>query len=470
MLLFRAKKSEWIIYFLLVWFPFESLVLMYTPIDVYVYVKYIPEILLYGLALGAGIQYIFTRGQVVPRHPILKWVYLIVLLAAVTLVVQWYDPVTWSLGLRQILRFVLLIFICLWMRYDDSIIKNIVWLAITMIGLEAVFGLVQYASGGALDRYLFSTQTINISNRAFLDGAEQTWAPGTRIFGTLGRYDRLGSFLALGLIMLFPWLYAKLQKKKHAWIIAGMSVLGIALVLTKSRASWIAAIVGCVTIGWYIKKDTRVLKVFGVASALLLSYLGVYALLSTQNVLNITERPTQTIAERIFESVSFNAWKQSYEGYGRIFFIINTPRLVVSQYPLFGVGPGRYGGGVAAALANTEVYDRLKIPFGIENKIGQIDNNWMSIWGEFGTLGLIAWIGLFITVIKLGYEVAVKSVSTFDRVIGEGLVGLTIGIMCVGFFGPYFEFRALMFYFWLIVGIVALLWYRIHKNMSLLPH
>ena len=167
----------------------------------------------------------------------------------------------------------------------------------------------------------------------------------------------------------------------------------------------------------------------------------------------------------MFEAVSIDAWRDSYEGYGRIFFIINTPRMVVSQYPLFGVGPGQYGGGVAAALLHTDMYDRVHLPFGIQNTVGQIDNNWMSIWGETGTVGLIFWLGFFIAIIKMSLQVSRKSHHQFSRTTAEGLVGLTVGIMLIGFFGPYFEFRTLMFYYFSIVGVVALSWYGI-KNRS----
>ena len=84
----------------------------------------------------------------------------------------------------------------------------------------------------------------------------------------------------------------------------------------------------------------------------------------------------------------------------------------------------------------------------------------MSIWGEFGTIGLIVWFGIFVTIMRMACVVRKSVHDVFEHVIAEGLVGLTAGVMCIGFFGPYFEFRTLMFYYWTIVGIVALCWYR----------
>ena len=142
--------------------------------------------------------------------------------------------------------------------------------------------------------------------------------------------------------------------------------------------------------------------------------------------------------------------------------------MVVSQHPFFGVGPGQYGGGVASALLHTDVYDRLHLPFGIQNIYGQIDNNWLSIWGEVGTLGLIMWIGFFVTIIKMSCHVRKNSDNSFEKLIAEGLVGLTVCMMAIGFFGPYYEFRSLMFYYWTIVGIVALMWHHERNKGNIL--
>ena len=45
-LIFRGQKSYWILFYLLLWFPLENLVLRYAPIKYYSYIKYLPEILL----------------------------------------------------------------------------------------------------------------------------------------------------------------------------------------------------------------------------------------------------------------------------------------------------------------------------------------------------------------------------------------------------------------------------------------
>lgn len=461
--IFYIQKSQWIMYLLLIWFPLESLVLMYTPIEYFAYVKYLPEIILYGVVMGSLLSYIRRRQRVLIHQPLNYWFIAILIIGIISLVLNWYSPWIWVLGMRQLFRFALVLFVIMWMRYESDILRRIVICGATMIVIEVVFGFMQYVSGGLFDRYLFSTRTVTIGNAALVGGLEQFWTTGSRVFATMGRYDRLGSLVALGLVMAFPWIYSLRSYTHKLWYGVIGVLASIVLILTYSRASWITAFVGIAVIGIWIYRDRRVKIAGGVLLAVVALYLIGFALVNN-NVMSITEKPTQSLAERVFEAFSFKAWEGSYEGYGRIFFIINTPRMVVSHHPLFGVGAGQYGGGVAAALLNTKMYDRLHMPFGIQNRFGQIDNNWMSIWGEFGTIGLLAWIGLFISIIRMARYVYDESHHEFEKNIAVGLIGLTVGIMIIGFFGPYFEFRTLMFYYWIVVGITALHWYVLRNK------
>ena len=460
-LVFRLEKSELFLYLLLIWFPLESLILRYTPIDYFVYVKYIPELLLYGVFFAGWIFFVKRTGRLIPyRNPIFKWIILFIIVASISLFINQYHPLVWALGLRQLLRFVLVFFVIIFMDYSKSSIKKILWFGLFMLLLEAFFGIIQYAFGGALDRYLFSTQVVTIGNSAVLGGLEQFWTPGSRVFATMGRYDQLGGFLALGLIMLFPWFYKIKDNTIKFGLFTVFFTLLFALVLTYSRASWLAVIVGIFMIGVVLKKDKRIMTGFVFAMLALVLYLGFF-IFTTSNALSITDKPTQSLQERVLEAVSLKSWQESYEGYGRIFFIINTPLMVVPSSPFFGVGPGNYGGGVAAALLNTEVYDRLCLPFGIQNIFGQIDNSLFSIWGEVGTVGFLVWLLMFFSLWRgSSYVMEKYDKKKLENIIEECFYVLIPAVLVLAFFGPYLEFRTLMFYFWLIAGIVSLYWRR----------
>lgn len=453
--LFAIKKPHWLIYFLLVWLPLENLILRYAPMGAYEYIKYLPEVLTYGFFFFTWYFYVKNTKQLWPRLVINKWLFAFVGIGAVSLLFNWYSPMIWFLGMRQLLRFVLLVFIIIFLRCEENIIKKIISVGAIVLGLEVLIGLAQYLSGGALDRYLFFSPAVTIGGLAAVGGLEQSWAPGSRVFATLGRYDQMGSWLAVGLLLAFPFVYHLKNIKYRFYLLCGFFISVLILGLTMSRASWLAFVFGIITIGWFLYKEKKVLYVFGFFAVLLAGYLIGFAW-ARDNISQITEKSRQTLAERMFEAVSPRAWQNSYDGYGRIFFIINTPRMVVPISPLWGVGPGNYGGGAAAALLNTEIYNRLRLPFGIQDIYGQIDNSWFSIWGEFGTLGLIFWAGIFVVIIKTAKNIYKSSGDGFARLWSAGMIGATVGVMVLGFFGPYFEFRSLMFYYWLGVGILFL--------------
>lgn len=452
LLFFSWEKTEYILYALLVWFPIETLVLRYTPASFYSLIKYFPEVLIYSTFFVSWFRFIDRKKRIFPATPINPHLIVFLLICGVSLLSNWYSPTTWFLGIRQVLRFVLIFFIVLFENYSHDILKNFLKIGLVVVMGEAALAVIQYLSGGFFDKYLFFTDSISVGSIQ-LEGIQESWAPGQRAFATLGRYDRLGSLLVIGLAMLFPWFYTlKTQLQKERWWIA--FTLGVvALVLTYSRANWIAFVAAMITIGYFLMKDRRIFKLTAIFGGLLGAYLLLVLVTQSFGTGSVDQTGKQSIRDRIVEAVSPYSWQQSYEGYGRFFFIINTPLMVVARYPLFGVGPGNYGGGVAAALLNKNVYDQLHLPFGIQNTYGQIDNNWFSLWGETGTLGLIIWILLFSTIYQSAKHVRDHSEDLVQKTVAEGVCGATVAIVILGFFGPYFEFRTLMVYYWLAVGI-----------------
>jgi len=444
-LLWQLNKSHYLIYFLLIWYPFESLLLRFVPIEFASYAKYLPEVLLYLLFVISYIAFVKREKKLFPNNPINKWLFAFLGVSVVSLLLNWYSPWVWLLGLRQILRFVAVFFAIQFLALNKETMQKIIRLIVIIFAIEVGLALVQYLSFGKLDRYLFPPPAVDIGNTAAFGEVEQFWTPGSRVFATFGRYDRFGSFLALGLVMLFPWFYTIKDKTKKMWL-QGLFFFGsLALFLTKSRASWIGAFLGIFCIVYFVRKDKKVLKWLGVLVSIFAIYLLGFALLHG-NVSKITNSAQQTFTERIFESFSLRSWKESYEGFGRFFFIVNTPKVVVMSAPLFGVGAGNFGGGVAASLLNMRVYDQLHLPFGIQNLYGQIDNSLFSLWAEFGTLGLICFLMMFVSLIKHLKE------NNFSI----GIFGVSVAILIMGFFGPYYEFRPLMFYFWTLAGITLI--------------
>ncbi len=174
----------------------------------------------------------------------------------------------------------------------------------------------------------------------------------------------------------------------------------------------------------------------------------------------ITESPGQSLVERFYESFSYARWRGEYYGLGRLFWMVQTPMTVIPASPIFGHGPGQYGGGVVAALSNTRVYEELGLPFGVFGTEGMIDNNWFSLWGEVGTLGMIFYVWIYVAIFVYAIRLYQRSRDAVARAIAVGLAAAMIGIAFNAFLSTVLEIRTLAFYLWMYAGFVFVLGMR----------
>lgn len=437
---------------LAVYLPFESIILKFTPDEIYVFARYFSEGLIYILA--AVVLWRMLTGGIRPRTspidlPFL--LFLVVLLASA--VINAVPPSVAVLGARQILRFILVFFLVLYLKPDRRYVKQLTFLLLGVVGVESMIGLAQSFAGGSLDAFLLPSEARTFGEIALTGGVAQFWDPGSRIFATLGRYDRLGNFLYFFLLIAVGLFYEARALKSRRDLMPLFLVAIPALVFTYSRSSWFAFLLGFLFIGMIIKRDRRVTAAFISFLIVITSYLAVSGL----NVRFITEAPGQTIVERFYESFSYARWRGEYYGLGRLFWMVQTPMTVVAASPLFGFGPGQYGGGAVAALGNTRVYEQLGLPFGVFGTEGIIDNNWFSLWGETGTIGIILFLWMYAALFRECVRVYRTSTDPFTKAVAIGTAAAMIGIAFNALLSTVLEIRTLAFYLWLYAGFVVVL-------------
>lgn len=441
------------IYGLTIWFAFETILLKLVPSDLLVFAKYAPEVFLYILLASVLVQKISKDKFKFIKTPINAAFIAFIVVSLLSMLVNQTPIMVGLLGIRQLIRFVFVFYLILYSNISKKTIKNTLYIMIAIIAIQAVLAIAQYATHGAIDKYLISEESVFISSNIILDGVEQFWAEGQRVFGTFGRYNQLGSFLVLGLCLLVAFMYEIKKKTMDKKIFLGLIALSIlTIILTYSRASWIAVMAGLGLITVIIKKDKKLIAAIVSVFIIAIIYISGYLTVNQLSVSTITEQRESSLIERVLEPFSSASLNSSYEGLGRVYFLVNTPRKIVANNPFLGVGPGMYGGGVAAALGNKKVYYEYGLPFGVYGEIGQIDNNWLSIWGELGTIGLILFIIIFVRLYKGAKKIYNTQKDYLTRVLSLSLRGMIIGVCVLGFFSPYFEIRTLMFYFWLIAG------------------
>lgn len=448
-----VARPLWVLAILAVYLPFEPLILKFTPDDVYVFARYLSEGLIYVLVAVVIWRRLMQR-QSYPSTPIDLPFGLFVVVTVASAIVNFVAPTIAILGIRQILRFILVLFIAVYLAPSRDYIRRLTMVLFAIVLFQSALGLAQAAIGAPLDQFLLPSDSRTFGDITLTSGETEFWDPGSRVFATLGRYDRLGTFLGFFLLIAAAMLYEeKLRKeRKELW---WLLVLGLpTLVLTYSRSAWFGFLLGFLFIGLWAKRDRRVLVACGISGVLIASYLAYSGLA----VRYLTDVPQQSVAERFFEAFSYERWAGEYYGLGRLFWIVQTVVKVVPSAPVFGFGPGQYGGGAAAALGNSTVYDTLGLPFGVYGTDGYIDNNWFSLWGETGTLGLALYLMMYAALFTYAIRVWRRSKDDpFLSALALGYAAAMIAVALNAFLATMLEVRTLAFYLWLYGGFIVVL-------------
>ena len=445
-------RPTWTLAFISIYLPFEPFLLKWVPDDVYLFARYFSEVLIYVLV--AVVVWRIVSKQIKHRTSPIDFPLILFMIAlASSVLINFIAPTTAILGARQILRFILVFFIAFYLAPPKAYIKRLLTVMFVILLIQSAIGLFQAGSGGLIDSFLLPSETRTYADIQLKSGVEQFWDPGSRVFATLGRYDRLGTFIAFFLLLATGLIYERKLKDKRMdlwWLFA----LGLpTLVLTYSRSSWFGFLLGFLFIALLIKRDRRVL--IGLVGCLIV--IGSYLTYSGVVVRHLTDLPQQSVAERFFEAFSYERWRGEYYGLGRLYWIVQTPAVVVPASPFFGHGPGMYGAGAAAALANSKVYEELGLPFGVYGTDGYIDNNWFSLWGETGSLGLIFYLIMYGALFRYSYRLYKRSDDPYVRGLAIGYCGAMLAVGLNAFLATFLEVRTLAFYLWLYGGFIVVL-------------
>lgn len=455
-------RPIWLLGFLLTYLPFESFILKFVPDDIYVFARYYSELIVYLLC--AVVLWRLITHRIDWRFTVVDLPFAFLLVAMLVSAILNLNPVFISLlGIRQIIRFILLYFIVMQLRPSAQWIKTVLFVLAGVAVVQMGLGYGQAIIGAPLDELLLPGERKTVGAIELTQGTDYFWDPGQRVFGTLGRYDRLGTFLFPLFTIAVAWLYG-VKKRKDLRAYAGyFLVVGLpVLALTYSRASWFAFVIGALFISYIVHKDRRLIYGLGIGALALLVYVAISGLVVSQ----LVDVASQPIVVRLLEAFSLERWYGEYYGLGRLYWIVQTLTVVLPASFVIGFGPGTYGGGTVTAMQYTETYDQLGLPFGVFGTQGMIDNNLMSLLGELGLLGWSAYAWLYLAIFFLlwrGYE-HIK--DELLKAIVVGIMAIMPGMVLVAFLGTYLEVRTVGAFLWVYLGIATLITLRAQPQSS----
>jgi hypothetical protein len=446
----------------LFYLPFEVFILKWIDDSIYIYVRYFSELIIYLLVFVVVWRLIFGFQTWRSTRADLPFALFLFAILASSLL-NFVSPTEFILGTRQIIRFILLYFVTVQLHPTSSQIKKIISILAGILGLQIAIGYAQYFFGERLDLFLLPAERRTFGSLELTGGTDYFWNPGERIFSTFGRYDQFGIYLAFNMLFLVPVLYEEKIKPQIREVLLPLLLLSLpVLALTYSRSAWFGFLLGFCYIAYFLYRDKKVIYAFGFFSALA----ALYILLTGLQVGQLIDVAGQNLVIRFFEAFSIERWRGEYFGLGRVFWIVQTLLVVWPASPIFGHGPAHFGGGGVVALQNTSVYDQLGLPYGIFGTQGMIDNSWLSLLGELGLLGFVAFIWLYFGFLRPAKIVFNKSKESFTRIFAAAMSAMLLAVTINAFLATYLEVRTLGPYLWVGLGFLMVLANRENINTN----
>ena len=162
---------------------------------------------MYLLVIVVLARVLFRRQKYIATPIDLPFLFFL-LIALTSLVVNIVPLTIGVLGIRQIIRFVLLFFVIVQLKPTAVFVKRLTTIMIGIVLFQGLLGVVQSVTAGRLDTFLLPSERRFYESIQLTTGTYQTWSPGTRVFATLGRYDQLGTFLCFFFLLIIVLLYA----------------------------------------------------------------------------------------------------------------------------------------------------------------------------------------------------------------------------------------------------------------------
>jgi len=331
---------------------------------------------------------------------ILGAIYPLLAISAAYLVADLNHIMITAEGLRATLQFVPFFFVSCLVIEDTRQAVSLVRLAGAAAAGIALIGLGQAAVG------------VDMPS----GWVDLTDAVDVRIFSIVQSPNVLGSHLALA-IPICAGLAVYRRDVREKWLWAALSLMMVpALVLTFSRGAWLA-FAGAVLVGSYFV-DRRVFWAAAAGGAAVMLFM-------------------PAISGRVLAVISPDYLEKSMLGgrLGRWLGVFDRLR----GEPLFGSGPGRYGGAVAARAFGT--------PY--------VDNYYVRLAAEKGLVGLSAYLIWLVRVLGVGFVNWIGRRGSREFYL---LGGLFCGLFAVALHNGVeniFEVPYMNGYFWLLAGLLA---------------
>ncbi|MEE9552857.1 MAG: O-antigen ligase family protein [candidate division Zixibacteria bacterium] len=439
------KHKEQFVIFLLIYTPFEELILKMLPDASYAYVRFMWEGMLFVMmALMISENLFLSRRW--KRSPI----DIPALLFLGIWLVSTIDnsiPVISSLSvLKNIIRYVPIFYMIYNLKPDKIFLARIVRIIILVATIQSVICIGQAIEGDSLVE-IFRPKDVIIDGKVIRGPDIQLGSYHTRFTGSFARSNDLGNYLTFAICFTLA-AYLKIGRKPR-YVIAIMLML-IALFLSSSRISWISAFFAIGLILMYARHRLRFAYFAGPVIILIIFVMGIATLdlKDTNEDFSVIDRFAYMFTGDYIDIISNT---------GRLYAIQRVMPAVFRAEPLIGLGPGSFLK-ISEQMSDDVVYaDAQRLGLDLEPLRYVHDVGFVALFVQAGLLGLLAVLWIFVRI----YNRASKAmVSEKDKLTAAFLLGLlgfivAVGIQNTASFNLLYRNQSLII--WVVLGLGTLL-------------
>ncbi len=421
---------------LLVYLPFQDLVLSRVDGNAQLLARYGPELAVY----------LIVAPLLVTRFTLIRERLGKLALPLVALVVFWIGTGVWNavsattiaIGFRSELRFLPLIVVPL---VSATVARDVRVYARTLIFVatfEALLAVVQFVGGPAVRAPFAPSYDISLQGLS----VGRVGPPLDTIFGTFPHRNDLGVFLAFAWILLAAAGSRQLGFSRRTGLAIGW-LLALGTYVSASREGGIALLIAAIVIArarfhWPLLRLCALGAVAAVAAA---------AMITPAGSANTYLHPS-SLVQRWAVIFTPAAWSATYETNFRLFYLAANAGLVAAEAPVAGFGLG--------VVSDPRGVEDLSSPI-FRTYAGQKaaefgwywDGNWALLLLEVGFGGLAMLGVLFMTLISVARRL--------EHWVGIALICIVFGIAALGFFAATFQQRLPTAILWLLAGTTAAL-------------
>lgn len=435
--------------------PFEEFFLRWLPGIIPVALRFVPELVLYGLLVYVcGMRLI--RGNSLRKTPIDLLVALFFAATAVSIVLNGSPIVGSIINLRTIWRYLSVFYIVVNLDISFSELRRLLkGLRIVML-IQGIIGSVQYFLPASFNQAFFAPRGFEIGD--YEGESPAATQGGLKVGATAGTFSDsavLSAFLLIGLSLFLSGTFAVGNGLLPSFSEMGsIGTIMFGIFASKKRAALAIALISPLLVLLVLNRRRSLINTTWLYSALgILGLLGIALFVgSVESFSGADDRQKSIDLSTYFLQVfSADYWQQSNEQ-ARGWFMQTILHGLFSTRSWFGFGPDFEHTQKALRATLSTATDMAKL----ERDAPVFDDSfWFAFMAYFGIVGT----AIYGFMLKRLYDSArwLARVSSRPelRTLGATFGTLIFMTVLYTFVERIFRLRAFSFYFWLLAGLVV---------------